>query len=510
MVEKKIGFAITGREPWLWLGTATLVLHLLFNHGYGWFRDELYFVVCGNRPAWGYVDQPPLIPLLASWSHAVFGNFLIGFRLVPALAMSTVVALTAEFARALGGGRYSQLLSGLCALAAPYFLTAGMLFTTDTFQPLSWLACGWFLLRLEQTKDERWWVPFGAVVGLSLLSKYLIAFYLAALAIGLLATPLRRSLKSRWLYVGALLGVAIVLPNLLWQEAHGWPFLELSKSAVNGKNVAFSPVAFFVQQLLFMGPAAALVWIAGLLACIWRPKFAVYRAFLIAYVAMFVFFVLVHGKPYFIAGVYPTLFAIGAVAVENRLSSLWRGVRVAIISIAGFVTAPFAIPLLSEQTFVAYATSLGLEPSAVAIENQKLGVLPQPFADMHGWPEMAAKIAAVYRALPAADRTKAVFFGRNYGEAAAIDVLGRPLGLPPAISGHNNYFLWGPQGHDGSVVIVVGGEASEYLKQFASVQQAGSIDTPYAMPSETNLPIYVLRGLKVPLTILWPRLKHYD
>jgi hypothetical protein len=129
---------------------------------------------------------------------------------------------------------------------------------------------------------------------------------------------------------------------------------------------------------------------------------------------------------------------------------------------------------------------------------------------MHGWPEMAAKVAAVYRALPPPDRQKAVFFGGNYGEAAAIDVLGRPMGLPPAISGHNNYFLWGPQGRDGSVVIVIGGDPSEYQKQFARVEQAGFIDTPYAMPSETNQPIYVLRGLKTPLSILWPRLKHYD
>src|SRR5271154_2010439 len=171
-------FSFIGREPWLVLGLASLTIHLIFNGGYGIFRDELYFIVCGDRPARGYVDQPPLIPLLASWSHAVFGNFLVGFRLVPALALSASVALSAEFARAVGGGRFAQWLAGLCVLCSPQFLADGLLFTTDTFQPLTFLACGWFLVRLAKNADERWWIPLGVVAGVSLLSKYTIAFYL--------------------------------------------------------------------------------------------------------------------------------------------------------------------------------------------------------------------------------------------------------------------------------------------------------------------------------------------
>src|SRR5271169_5698838 len=155
MIEgNKRGFSF---EPWLVLGLASIALHLILNGGYGIFRDELYFIVCGDRPAWGYVDQPPLIPLLAAWSHAVFGNFLVGFRLIPALAMTATVALTAEFARVAGGGRFAQWLAGLCVLCCGQFLAIGLLFTTDTFQPLAWLACGWILVRLEQTGDGRWW-----------------------------------------------------------------------------------------------------------------------------------------------------------------------------------------------------------------------------------------------------------------------------------------------------------------------------------------------------------------
>jgi hypothetical protein len=506
-------FSFYGREPWLVLGLAALAIHLTFNAGYGIFRDELYFIVCGDRPAWGYVDQPPLIPILASWSHALFGNALVGFRLIPALALSATIALSVDFARSLGGGRFAQWLVGLSVLFSPYFLALGQLFITDIFQPLTWLACGWLVVRLTRTGDERLWIPFGVVVGISLLSKYAIAFYVVALGVGLIATPQRRSLKRPWFYVGAVVGAILVLPNVLWQQAHGWPFIELGKAAVNGKNVALSPLAFLVQQVLLIGPLAAPVWIAGLWASSHRPKHAVYRAFPIAYVILFVFFVVSHGKAYYITPIYPTLLGIGAVAIESWLQiPAWRRARRAAlvsVTVAGVIAAPMAIPILSEKAFISYSTTLRIAPSATAAEHQKLGLLPQNFADQHGWPEMAAQVAAVYNALPQADRAKAVFLGLDYGEAAAIDIFGQPLGLPPAISGHNNYYLWGPQGHDGSVLIVLGPYWGGLLPAYAKVEIVGEIENPYAMPYETG-PIYVLRDPKVPFSYIWPRLKHYD
>src|ERR1700685_3058843 len=206
-----------GREPWLILGLAALAIHLIFNGGYGIFRDELYFIVCGDRPDWGYVDQPAVVPLLASWSHALFGDFLWGFRLLPALAMTATVALTSEFARLVGGGRFAQWLAGSCILLGAIFLIQGVLFSTDMFQALTWLGLGWVLVRLEQTGDERWWLAFGAIVGFSLNTKYLIAFYLAALVVALLFTPRRASLLRPWVWLGALLAGVMVLANVLWQ-----------------------------------------------------------------------------------------------------------------------------------------------------------------------------------------------------------------------------------------------------------------------------------------------------
>ena len=490
------------------LAFASLVLHLLANAHYGFFRDELYFIVCGDRPDWGYVDQPAIVPLLASWSHAIFGEFLLGFRLLPALVMAAAVGLTSEFARVVGGGRFAQWLAGSCVLLGPIFLIQGVLFSTDLFQALTWLALGWVLVRLEQTGDERWWLAFGAIAGFSLNTKYLIAFYLPALAVGLLATPQRKSLLRPWVYLGALLAGVMVMPNLLWQQAHGWPFMELGNAASSGKNIEFSPLAFLLQQILLTGPLTAFVWLCGLWAGVVRPKLAVARAFPIAWLSLLLAFDASHGKAYYLSAIYPTLLAFGAVRIEEWLGSVMvRAAALACVVVLGVLAAPFTLPILPLGVFVRYQQAIGFMPSGG--EHQTLGALPQYYADMFGWREMAEQVAAAYWSLPAQDRARAVFFGNNYGEAAAIDVFGRRLGLPPAISGHNNYYLWGPRGHDGSVIIIVGGSPKHYAELFSSFEIAGRIVAPYAMPYETNKPIYVLRGLKLPLPDYWPQVKVY-
>lgn len=498
------------RRPSLLLGLLTISIHLLVNGRYGFFRDELYFIVCGRHPALGYVDQPPLTPLLAAGSRALFGDFLLGFRLIPMLALAATVAMTAEFTRLNRGGPFAQWLAGFSMLFGLQFLAFGLLFSTDMFQPLACLLCGWCLVKLEESGDERWWLAIGAVVGVALLSKYLIAFFVAALALGLLFTPVRRSLLRPHVYLGALLALAIVAPNIWWQWAHGWPFLELGKAGASGKNLELSPLAYFQQQILFVGPLAAPVWLAGLWAGLARPERKTWRAFAIAYVLLFALFVAIHGKAYYLSPIYPLMLGMGAVTWERWLTRpAWRAVALAALTITGAAMAPFAVPVLSEKTYIAYAAAMGLTPAATATEHNRLGPLPQHFADMHGWPEMAAKVAAVYRALPPEDRARAVFFGQDYGQSAAIDVFGRPLDLPPAIGGHNNYFLWGPSGHDGSVLIAVGGDPADYARMFGSITVAGATDDPYAMPYE-NRPIYVLRNMKVPLADYWSHVKHYE
>lgn len=496
-------------RPSLVLALVTLGVHLVANGHYGFFRDELYFIVCGRHPAWGYVDQPPLVPLLAAGFYKLGGGSLLLFRLLPAMILAATVALTAEFTRLIGGGRFSQWLAGLCALLAPVYLLFGVLFFTAMFQALTWLGLVWVLVRLEQTGDERWWLAFGLITGFSLETKYTIAFFLVALAAGLLTTSQRRSLLRPWLYLGALIAALLVLPNLLWQQANGWPFLELGKAAVNGKNEVLSPLAYFGQQFLQIGPLGMVVALCGLVAGAVRPRLMTARVVLIAWFVLFAIFDTIHGKPYYMASIYPALLAFGAQRIEQWFGrALVRCAALAGVVILGALTAPLTLPILPVATFIRYEPMIGIKPSVG--EHLKTGALPQYYADMFGWRQMAEKVAKVYWSLPARDRAQAVFFGTNYGEAAAIDVFGRRLGLPPAISGHNNYYLWGPHGHDGSVVITIGGSTRRYAKLFRSYHVAGWLDSPYAMPYETNRPIYVLRGMKIPLGTYWPRVKHYE
>jgi len=496
-------------RPSILLALVSLVLHAAANGHYGFFRDELYFIVCGMHPDWGYVDQPALVPLLAAWAHGLSGDNVLIFRLLPMLVAAATTAMTAEFAGAIGGDRFAQWLSGLCVLIAPIFLLEGTLFFTDMFQPITWLGLAFVLVKLEQSENERWWLAFGAIAGFSLNTKYLIAFYLAALAIALLFTPRRKSLLRPWVWTGAALAVALTLPNVLWQQAHGWPFIELGKAGANGKNMPMSPAAFLVQQVLQIGPPAALVSLAGLWAGLTVPKPVVARAFPIAWLILFLIFDASHGKPYYLAPIYPTLLALGAKWIEQRIADKrLRAAVLGMVAIPGLLIAPVMLPILPVETFVRYQNALGFTPSVG--ERLKQGALPQYFADMFGWPQMAQKIAEVYWSLPPAERHKAVFYGENYGEAAAIDVFGPRLGLPPAISGHNSYFLWGPRGHDGSVMIIIGGSTKHYDDLFQSHSVAGHIDAPYAMPYETDKPIYVLRGMKTPLSTAWPQVKHYE
>jgi hypothetical protein len=498
-------------RPSMALGAACLLLHLIVNNRYGVFRDELYFIVCGQHPSLGYVDQPPLIPFIAGASHALFGVALLPLRLVPALAMSATVAITAEFARLLGGGRFAQWLGGLCVLLSPVLLVDGLLLSTDALQPLTWLACGWCLVRLAQTGDERWWWGLGLAVGISLASKYLIFFYLAGLAVGVLMTPLRGSIVRPQLYIGAAIALVFLAPSVFWQAENGWPFLELGKAGATGKNLVLSPLAFIGQQFLFVGPAAAPIWIAGLWRFSFRPALPQFRVFPIAYAVTAALIYAVHGKAYYLTPIYPALLAGGAVVIEDwARRPVHRWLVTSAIAIAGAVAAPLALPILPPGSYRSYAAALGMSPAASATEKVAQGALPQQLADMFGWREMAAKVSGAYNALPPEERARAVFFGRNYGEAAAIDVYGPAFHGPPAISGHNSYYLWGLGGFDGSVVLAVGGDATRYALEYQSVERVAELDSPYAMPYETNIPIYLLRNPRIPFANIWSKLKHYE
>jgi 4-amino-4-deoxy-L-arabinose transferase-like glycosyltransferase len=441
--------------------------------------------------------------------HALFPNSLTLFRLIPALAHAGTVALTAETARKLGGGSWAQLLAGMTAFLCSLLLAFGTIFYTDSLQPIAWLFCAYALIGIIRDGNERWWLPMGLVIGLAFMVKYTIAFWVVALLIGLLLTSARGRLARPGPYVAAVVATLIVLPNLFWQWAHGWPFLEFAAAVAENKNVVYAPWTFVLIQMRDLNPVTAPIWLAGLAAFAFWDRFADLRAIAIAYLLVLVAMIALHAKSYYLNGAYPVLFAGGAVALEAWLTS--PRLRAALL--VGFVLLslpllPFVVPVLPIERVAAYQSFLGLTPGA----NEKglaVGRLSQLYADMFGWRELAALVGRAYQSLSAEERADAVFFANNFGEAAAVDVFAKPWGLPPSISTHNNYYLWGPRGHSGEVVIHLGGRREDLLKVCASVEAMGKTDNPWAAPYESGQTIWICRGRFTKLGDDWAKLKRY-
>jgi uncharacterized membrane protein len=490
-----------------------LALQLAVNltGGYGLFRDELYYLACADHLGWGYVDQPALSVLLLAGVRAVFGDSLFAVRLLPALAGFVLILLTGWIARELGGGRRATLLATLAALIAPVYLSICGFYSMNAFDLAFWAACFLILLRIVKTGDHRLWLVFGVVAGLAFENKIGILFLGAGLFVALLATPLRRELASRWFWIGMAIAGLLALPYVLWQVAHQLATLEFMRNAAAQKNAPTTPLAFLWGQIDMLHPVNALIWVPGLVFLAVTKEARRFRFLAIAYVVIFFVFALQNGKPYYLAGFYPVLFAAGGVAIERLAATRpWRWLTptlAALLVLGGAVAVPLVLPMLPPETFVRYARALGQSPGSE--ERDQPPKLGQHYADMFGWRELAETVARVYRTLSPEEQGRVMIFCRNYGEAGAIDYFGRALGLPRAVSGHNSYWIWGPGQRTAAVVIAVGGDESEYQSLFERCEVAAVSDHPYARSFERNRPVYVCRGPKLPVEELWLRLKFF-
>ena len=494
--------------PWF-AATATLVLHLAANPHYGFFRDELYFIMCGFRPDWGYVDQPPLVPLMSAATQ-LGGHSLFLLRAVPALFAAATVFVAMLLAAELGGGAFARIATAIVVALSPVLASFGGKVGTDEANPLLWTLAAYALLRAVRGDGGGWSLIAGAALGVALETKYSGIFFGIALFAAVLIVPERRIAASGWFWAGIALCVLIALPSALWQWAHGLPMLELLRNGQHGKNVVVGPLAFAGQQLLIAGPLFAPVWIAGL---VHLARDATARFLALAFLLLMAMMIALHGKHYYPAAVYPIPFAAGCVALEawTRRVRFARPVLAAALALGGLVFIPLVLPVLPERTYVAYEAALlgalHVSRGATATENQRQSALSQDFADMHGWPEMAATVERVAGGLRPGERERALIVAGNYGEAAALEFFGH--GLPPVASGHNQYFLWGTHGRTGEIVIDVGGDCGASAHLFASAERAATAGTPYAISYEQNLPVMVCRGPRIPLSTIWPQVKRY-
>ncbi|HXX21486.1 MAG TPA: glycosyltransferase family 39 protein [Candidatus Acidoferrum sp.] len=493
------------------LAAAKLLIQLAGIRHYGAFRDELYYLACGEHLAWGYIDQPPLIALIAWLARHLFGSSLFAIRIWPALAGAAVVYLTGVLARELGGGRFAQFLAATSILFAPAFLAFDSFFSMNAFEPVFWLLCAWIAVRVVKGASPKWWLAFGALAGLGLENKHSMLVFGFALIAGLLLSGQWQLLRSKWIWIGGAVALVLFAPNLLWEARHGWPQIEVVRNAQVYKNIVISPLRFLGEQVAFLGPLALPVWLGGLSWYLFARDGKGFRFLGWAYLIVLAIFIGFGGKSYYPLPVYPMLMAAGGLAVERIVE--WRNparlnvTYPALLAIGGLFVIPFGVPVLPIDAFVRYSQALPYSRAVTTERDAVNAPLPQLYADMFGWENTAATVAQVYRSLPAAERANCAIFGGNYGESGAIDYYGPALGLPKAIGGHNSYYDWGPRGYSGACVIVFGERSSEFIQLFDDVQLAAVATNPRAMPIEQSVPIYVCRKPHAPLSILWPRFR---
>ena len=503
--------------PWVYLvAVLYFTLHLVTSTRYGYFRDGLYYLACSEHLAFGYVDQPPLIAVLGWFARHTLGTSLPALLFWPALGGAARVVLTAAFARELGAGRFGIALAAVLAATPGVWWVIDHQFAMNSLEPLFWGGCAYVIVRLINTGDPRLWLAFGALAGIGLLNKYSIVIFAGALLAGLLLTSQRRLLFTPWLLLGGASAFLIFLPNLIWNIQNHWPFLELMRNVrATGKDVVLPPGKYLLQQVLMMNPVSFPFWFGGLLFLFLSRDARKYRVFAWAFAITILFFMITHGKDYYSAAAYVMVLAAGAVATETllalaprpKLKTILRPACFAWLMLGVLPLLPLVLPVLPIDTFLRYQSKLPFDVPKT--ERSFIGeTLPQYYADEFPWPGLVEAVARVYHSLPPEEQQRAAIFGSNYGQAAAVDFFGPQYGLPKAISGHQNYFLWGPRHYTGDIVILMGGLEREAREQFDSVTVAATLNNPYAYRYE-NRPILLCRGLKWNLQTDWSRVKNW-
>jgi Dolichyl-phosphate-mannose-protein mannosyltransferase len=510
------------------IAVGKFLFHCYFNDRYGYFRDEFDYMACGDHLAWGYVDQPPLIPFLIHVCRAILGDSLRSIRFLPALASSLLVVQAAVLAREFGGRRFAMLLSAITVVIAPQYLSNGSLLGTNCLEPNLWMGCAYFAILAIKRNDPRCWLWFGVVAGIGLQEKYSIAVFGLGMITGLMLTAQRRVFLNPWIWLGGLAAFLIFLPNLLWNIRNHWPFVELMHNIrADGRDVVLPLPQYFFQQTLLVHPFTAPIWITGLIAFLFSPRLKPYRALGWCYLTCFTIFFVLHGKNYYLAPVYPMLLAAGAVVIESAIDGrriegrdtaslktgrslrVWLKPAMVIVLLAsGAHLAPVVVPVLSPDRFIAYMKYLPMKLPVMEHSHAR-AALPQWYADQFGWEEIVDETVKAYNELSPAERPGCGIFAQDYGQAGAIDFLGRRYGLPAALSGHQTYYLWGPRGYSGNCLIVLDDTRERLEELFEHVEYVGtSEDNPYAL--ESHIPVFICRGAKFgTLEKVWSQLKKW-
>ena len=510
-VEEQENRWTSGPAIVLYVAAVMFIAEMLCAIRYGYHVDELYFLGCSEHLAWGYIDQPPLIVFIAFLARHLLGESLLALRFLPALAGASLVCVTGSITRELGGKRFAQTLSAIAVLVSPAYLGVSHLLHITAFEPVIWAGCAYFAVRAIKREAPNDWLWAGAIAGLGLENKYTIAVFLFGVLLGLVFTSAIKSLLAWQPWAAAGLALLLFAPNLIWEIIHHFPFLEWQRYIRAHPDVQtfnYSVSNFLLAQALATLPVLA-VWAIGIWFFLISARGKQFRFLGIAILVVFgVCFG--SGKSHYTVPAFAIAYAGGAIAIEGWTDGLeWRWLRrtfVLIIVGAGLILVPLCIPVLPVERLIAYQRWLGL-PHAKEEAYTSESEIPQ-FAREFGWDEMVAAVARVYYALPEDERAKAGILTASYGEAGAVDLLGKKYGLPKAICGQLSYHDFGPRNYTGDVLIVIA--VPDHLSQVCrSVQYGATLENPYGYSAQRGPIINVCRGLLGDLQRDWPSAKHY-
>ncbi len=460
---------------------------------YGFHRDELYFLVAADHLAWGYVDQPPLTPLLVHISTGIFGSTPMGVRVLSTITSALTVVVVALIAREFGADRRAQTLAAGCAAVSGFLMGVGHLASTATYDLLFWMVIALLAIKLLRTGDGRWWVALGLAVGVALQNKYLVVLPLGALLIAVLITGPRAVLRSWWLPVGVVVAGLIAAPNLLWQASHDWPQLTVA-SGISEDDGTENRIMFIPLQVLQLSPFLVPVWVAGFLH-LWRsPALRWARPVALTYPVLCVVVLALGGKSYYALPLLLVLVAAGCQPTVDwaRTATRRTGLAVGLV-LTALTSALFTLPILPVSAV-----------NLVIPVNKEQG-------EQIGWPELTASVAKAWQQIPGAQRARAVIFAGNYGEAGALTKYGPAFGLPAPYSGHMSFYDWRRPAdmQDGPVLLVEQERSPRYESHFTNCTQIATVDDLEVTNEEQNTALVLCTGTVTPWSQLWANLRRY-
>jgi hypothetical protein len=481
------------------IATAVALLHLLTNARYGFHRDELQFLSDARHLDWGFVAYPPFTPFVERIALGLFGLSMVGLRLFSVLAQAGAIVFAGLMAKELGGARLAQATAALAVAFSPLPLFEGTEFQYSSFDFLWWVLIAYFTVRLLKSGDPRWWLAIGAAIGLGLLTKYSIAFYIAGILAGLVFTPARRSFASRWFWAGVALALLIFLPNLVWLVRHdfiSYHFLQHihARDVGEGRAKGFWKGQFLICANLVATP----LWIAGLVGFLKDRR---YRMLALMYLVPLSLFAIGKGRDYYMAGAYPMLLAMGAAMAESWLASLPRRGR---RTIEAVYFAAFALVSVYACAIILPLASSG-RLKQFALEHN--GDLREEF----GWNELVRTVAGIRDSLPADEQAHLGITTGNYGEYGAVEILGGAYGLPEPIGTTNSEWLRGYPTTPPTTLIVLGLGAEEANAIFTGCRLAGRNGNGEGVKneeSEDHPDIFLCGPPRKPWAELW--MEHRD